>query len=102
MKSANKYLLLLVAILVLSLGIGIYFKFSPKALEAMTTMPTSAPEVSAPTQAAVATELPSLKTLPTVTPLPLLKEPSATSAPSDMLSSSSDLLVPSGLNFSEL
>lgn len=102
MKSANKYLLLLVAILVLSLGIGIYFKFSPKAFEPMTTMPTSVPDVSVPTQAAVATELPSLKTLPTVTPLPLLEKTSATTEPSDMLSASSDILVPSGLKFSKL
>ena len=46
MKSANKHLLLLVAILaVLSLGIGVYFKPSPspKTFEQMTTMPTGAP-----------------------------------------------------------
>lgn len=97
MKSANKYLLLLVAIVVLSLGIGIYFKFSPKTFEQMTTMPTAAPKEST-----VTTELPSLKTLPTVTPLPLLEESTATKGPLDMLSSPSELLARSGLNFSEL
>jgi hypothetical protein len=100
MKSSNKYLLILVAILVLSLGIGLYFKFSPRAFEAMTSETS---EDATPTPAIVS-ELSNPTPLPSRTPLPVLNEvPTSTTSSSDILSSS-DLLTQAknNLNFSEL
>lgn len=103
MKSSNKYLLILVAILVLSLGIGLYFKFSPRAFEAMTG---ESSEDTTPT-AAIVSELSNPTPLPSRTPLPVLNEApaSTTSASSGSnILSSSDLLTQAknNLNFSEL
>ena len=100
MKSSNKYLLLLVAILVLSLGVGLYFKFSPRAYESMTTMPTQTP---APIEATVS-ELPKSTPLPTRTPLPVLNETPTSSDSGLNVMSSSDLLTQAKnkLKFSEL
>ena len=100
MKSSNKYLLILVAILVLSLGIGLYFKFSPRAFEAMTSETS---EDATPTPAIVS-ELSNPTPLPSRAPLPVLNEvPTSTTSGSDILSSS-DLLTQAknNLNFSEL
>lgn len=101
MKSSNKYLLILVAILVISLGIGMYFKFSPRALEGMTAMPTPTAVTETPT---VVSELPKPTALPTRTPLPLLDiKPTSPTIPADILANLDILTQSKGnLNFAEL
>ena len=101
MKSSNKYLLILVAILVISLGIGMYFKFSPRAFEGMTDKPTPTAVTETST---VVSELPKPTALPTRTPLPLLDiKPTSPTIPADILANLDILSQSKGnLNFAEL
>jgi len=105
MKSSNKYLLILVAILVISLGIGMYFKFSPRAFEGMTDKPTPTAVTETPTAVpSVVSELPKPTALPTRTPLPLLDiKPTSPTIPADILANLDILSQSKGnLNFAEL